>query len=379
MALNKPFSLLIKPAGPDCNLQCEYCFYRSRLALFPATTVHRMTIPMLEKLISSYMATSQPVYAFAWQGGEPLLMGLEFFQQVTHLQARYGRTGAAVQNSLQTNGALITDKLAEHFASYHFLAGISLDGPPSIHDRYRVNSAGDGSFSAVWRGIECLRRHNVDFNILTLVTQANIRRAAEVYRYLCDEGFMFQQYIPCVETDARGKVLPFSIDGESWGEFLCRMYDLWIKHDTRRVSVRLFDSILNLMVDQRYTDCQIRLACDTYFVVEHNGDVYPCDFFVEPRWRLGNIGNLSWHGLRVLPLYRQFSRRKGNHNEACKACKWRRFCQGDCPKFRLSTENDTRQISHLCQGWQMFYEHTYAGFKQLADQIRRERPTCATR
>ena len=379
MTPTQPFSLLIKPAGPDCNLQCRYCFYRSRLALFPETPVHRMAAPVLEKLISSYMATSQPVYAFAWQGGEPLLMGLEFFQTVTRLQRQYGRPGAMVQNSLQTNGMLITDKLAEHFAQYHFLLGVSLDGPQSVHDLYRVNATGVGSFSAVWRGIECLRRHNVDFNILTLVTQANVRRGPEVYRYLCDQGFVFQQYIPCLETDAHGAVLPFSIDGESWGEFLCQVYDLWVRHDTRRVSVRLFDSILNLMVDQRYTDCQMRPTCDTYFVVEHTGDVYPCDFFVEPQWHLGNIANLSWRGLRALPLYHQFSRLKSNRNEACATCKWQRFCLGDCPKHRVGPGNDPRQISRLCPGWQMFYAHAYSGFQQLADQIRKERLTYATR
>lgn len=330
-------------------------------------------MPVLEKLVSGYMATDQSVYAFAWQGGEPLLMGLDFFRSVADRQGRYGRPGAAVQNSLQTNGLLITDDLAEHFARHRFLLGVSLDGPEPVHDRYRVNAAGAGSFSAVWRGIECLRRHAVDFNILTLVTPANVRRGPEVYRYLCEQGLWFHQYIPCMETDEHGTVLPYSITGEAWGEFLCQVYDLWVKHDTRRVSIRLFDSILNLMVDNRYADCQMRPACDTYVVVEHNGDIFPCDFFVEPQWRLGNIAATSWPDLFALPVYQQFIGQKRDWNTACSICEWRRFCAGDCLKHRRVTGGDPRQISRLCRGWKLFYAHAYSGFQRLADQIRRER------
>ena len=343
------------------------------MALFPATRVHRMSAAILEKLVSGYMATDQACYAFAWQGGEPLLMGLDFFRQVTDLQNQYGRPGVTVQNSLQTNGILITDVLAKHFLRYRFLLGVSLDGPESMHDMYRVNAAGAGSFSAVWRGIECLRRNNVDFNILTLVTQANIRRGREVYQYLCEHGLLFQQYIPCVEVDAHDELLPYGISGEAWGEFLCAIYDQWIRHDTRRVSIRLFDSILNIMVDNQYVDCAMRPACDTYFVVEHNGDIFPCDFFVEPRWRLGNITTTPWNGLFAGQLQQQFSRRKSNWNAACSACEWRPYCAGDCPKHRPASAGDTRPISRLCQGWKMFYTHAYPGFQRLADQLRKER------
>jgi len=343
------------------------------MALFPATRVHRMSAAILEKLVSGYMATDQSCYAFAWQGGEPLLMGLDFFRRATDFQSQYGRPGVTVQNSLQTNGVLITDDLAKHFLRYRFLLGVSLDGLESIHDMYRVNAAGDGSFSAVWRGIECLRRNNVDFNILTLVTRANIRRGREVYQYLCEHGFLFQQYIPCVEVDAHDELLPYSISGEAWGEFLCKIYDQWIRHDTRRVSIRLFDSILNIMVDNQYVDCTMRPVCDTYFVVEHNGDIFPCDFFVESQWCLGNIATAPWNGLFAGQLHQQFSRRKSNRNAACSVCEWRPYCAGDCPKHRPAPVGDTRPVSRLCRGWKIFYTHVYPGLQRLADQIRKER------
>ncbi|MBI2441542.1 MAG: anaerobic sulfatase maturase [Lentisphaerae bacterium] len=371
--MNKPFSLLIKPAGPDCNLECAYCFYRSRGALFPETPMHRMSMDILEKVIASYMATDQPVYAFAWQGGEPLLMGLDFFQSVIQLQKRFGRNGAVAQNSLQTNGLLITDELAKHFFQYRFLLGVSLDGPESIHNIYRVNAAGAGSFAAVWRGIECLRRQGVDFNILTLVTQANVRQGSAVYGYLRDQGLHFHQYIPCVEADERGALANFSIMGEAWGEFLCAVYDEWIKDDTRRVSVRLFDSILNLLVDGRKVDCTMRAACDTYVVVEHNGAIYPCDFHVDSKWRLGNIRETSWEQVFTQSVYRQFIHQKSEWNETCSVCQWRRLCAGDCLKHRANPAGSPRALSRLCAGWKLFFAHTHRGFEQLADQIRQER------
>lgn len=371
--MNPAFSLLIKPAGPDCNLHCQYCFYRDRMALFPETPVHRMSVPILENLVSGYMATDQTVHAFAWQGGEPLLMGQEFFQRAINLQCQYGHSGTVVQNSLQTNGGLLTDDLAIFFSRHRFLFGISLDGPASVHDRYRVNAAGHGTFNATWRGIECLRRQYVEFNVLTLVTQANVRRGRELYHYFCDQDLRFQQYIPCSDVNAQGAPLPYSISGEAWGEFLCEIYDQWIAHDTHRVSIRLFDSILNLLVDHRYVECSLSPACNAYVVVEHNGDIYPCDFYVESRWRLGNITTIPWNQVLASPLYQQFSRRKSAWNKACAACQWRRYCAGDCLKHRAWPSGDSRQLSRLCQGWKVFYAHTYSGFQRLADQIRRER------
>ncbi|MCX7935700.1 MAG: anaerobic sulfatase maturase, partial [Planctomycetota bacterium] len=334
MNLAPAFSLLIKPAGADCNLRCEYCFYCDRGALYPEVPQHRMSVETLAALISKYMATPQPQYIFGWQGGEPTLMGLEFFQQATALQKRCGRSGAVVGNGLQTNGILIDDALAAHFAAYNFLLGVSLDGPADIHDRYRRNRGGEPTHALVRRGIERLQRHQVEFNILVLVSAANVKRGREVYRYLVNEGFFYHQYIPCVEFDSQGRLQPYAIAGEEWGEFLCAIYDEWRQADTRRVSIRLFDSILGYLVDGARHVCTMGRDCRQYLVVEHNGDVYPCDFFVYADWKLGNVMNAPLHTFFETEKYKQFAYQKAKV-PACRGCSWRSTCHGGCQKYRL--------------------------------------------
>lgn len=369
----KPFTLLVKPASADCNLRCRYCFYLDRSELYPGSLRHRMNHEVLERMISSYMATNQPVYGFGWQGGEPTLMGEGFFKKVTALQSRYGRTGEVVSNGLQTNGTLIDDGLAQHLARYNFLTGISLDGPPEIHDSQRVTIDGRGSHQGVMRGIATLRRNGAEFNILTLVSQANVRQAELIYRYLCAEGFFFQQYIECVEPDESGNLRPYSLRGEEWGEFLCRLFDLWYAHDTRRVSIRMFDSILARLVDGVPNVCNIGTDCRQYLVVEHNGDVYPCDFYVEKDLRLGNVMIDSWEHMLAHPVYKAFGLRKRHWPDECTGCSYRFICAGDCPKNRLCNGLEGGRLSVLCVGWRMFYEHTLERFKSLAEEVRQER------
>lgn len=369
----KPFTLLVKPASADCNLRCTYCFYLDRCGLYPENPRHRMTHAVLERMISSYMSTSQPVYGFGWQGGEPTLMGDGFFEDVTTLQSRYGRPGAVVSNGLQTNGTLIDDSLAQHLARYRFLTGISLDGPAEIHDSQRVTIDGRGSHHDVMRGIATLRRNGADFNILTLVSQANVKQPELIYRYMCDEGFLFQQYIECVEADASGNLRPYSLRGAEWGEFLCRLFDLWFANDTRRVSIRMFDSILARLVDGVPNVCHIGTDCRQYLVVEHNGDVYPCDFYVEKDLRLGNVMTDSWERMLESPVYKAFGLRKRRWPDECTKCSFRYICAGDCPKNRLCSGLDEGRLSVLCAGWQVFYEHTLERFKALAAEIRQER------
>jgi len=366
------FSLLIKPASADCNLQCAYCFYLDRAALYPDTKVHRMADDILEKLIAGYMATDQPQYSFGWQGGEPTLMGTAFFQRVTDFQKKYGQSGVIVANGLQTNAILITDDMASHFARYNFLLGVSLDGPKSVHDMYRKTTGGGGSHSAVMRGIDRLKSHDVEFNILTLVSHANVHQPHEIYNYLCDNGFLHHQYIPCVEFDDSGSAMPYTISGEEWGDFLCGLYDVWIASDTRRVSIRLFDSIVNRLVTGRPSICHMESDCCQYFLVEYNGDVYPCDFFVERRLKLGNIKADNWNRMQGSPLYRRFGMQKKEWNRECSACEWKSLCAGDCLKHRVYAKRDSRTLSRLCPGWKQFYAHTFQGFQRLADNIRGE-------
>jgi uncharacterized protein len=371
---NKPFSLLVKPASADCNLRCEYCFYLDHMGFYAETKRPRMSEDVLETMIRSYMQTRQPQYSFGWQGGEPTLMGADFFRKAIALQKQYGRSGVTVGNGVQTNGVAITDELAKVFGENRFLAGVSLDGPPEIHDRYRVKVSNAGSHADVMRGIEKLKTHGVEFNILILVNNLNVKKPREIYQYMCDHGFLFQQYISCVETNENREVLPFSVQPGEWGEFLCELFDEWYQHDTRRVSIRLFDAILSMMVDGVPTVCHFGRDCRQYFVVEHNGDVYPCDFFVEKSLRLGNVQTDSWYALQQSPVYTAFGQKKCQWNELCDECDYLWLCGGDCLKHRFCNNNGTpTRMSHLCEGWKMFYEHTLPRFRTLAKQVVDER------
>ncbi len=365
-----PFSLLVKPASADCNLRCDYCFYLDRAALYPESRRHRMSDETLEALIKGYMATPQPQYAFAWQGGEPTLMGLEFFERVVELQKKHGAPGASVANHLQTNGLAVDDALARHLARYNFLVGVSLDGPAQRHDRYRRNALGHGSHERVMAGLEALRRHRVKVNILTLVSQANVAHGASTYRYLRDQGYDFHQYIPCVEFDPSGQRLPFALSGPEWGDFLCSVYDEWVKHDAGKVSIRFFDSILYRMVKGGPNICHMGDNCCQYFVVEHNGDVYPCDFFVEPELRLGNIARDSWKSLQGSPIYLDFGARKADRDPGCDTCPYLDYCAADCPKHRIAGGRvEPRAKSVLCQGYMKFFDHALPGLQRLAREI----------
>ncbi len=368
-----PFSLLVKPASADCNLRCAYCFYLEKAALYPAAPLHRISNRVLERLVASYMATDQPAYSFGWQGGEPTLMGLEFFQQVVRLQQKHGRAGSVVANGLQTNATLIDDALARHLARYRFLLGVSLDGPRDLHDAGRLSAAGKGTHERVLRGIGMLRHHGVEFNILTAVQSAHRGRGREVYDYLADSGFLFQQYIPIVEFDPAGRPLPFTIRPEDWGEFLCQVFDRWVRSDPLRVSVRQFDAVLARLLDGVAPVCTMGADCRRYFLVEHNGDIYPCDFFVEPGLRLGNIMDREWADLQACRAWRDFGAVKSCYNAACTGCPFLDLCAGDCPRHRYHGSRDPGRLSWLCAGWRMFYEHSLPGFRRLARLVQRER------
>jgi len=336
-----------------------------------------MSDEVLERTVGTYMATSQPQYGFGWQGGEPTLMGLEFFRKVTETQARFGRRGALVSNGLQTNGTLLDDEFARHLAAYNFLVGISIDGPAEVHDIHRRSAGGAGSHAAVMAGLEALKRNRVEHNVLTLVSSANVRRPAETYRYLRGLGVNFHQYIECVEFDADGRLMPFAVGPEEWGEFLCGIYDEWRDGDTRKVSVRCFDSILTMLVDGCANVCKLGEDCRQYLVVEHNGDVYPCDFFVEPDLKLGNVMTHTWDEMLESPVYRRFGEMKREWNDACEVCEFRSVCAGDCQKNRYYGRRDPRQVSVLCEGWKRFFRHALPGLRELSNEIVRDRELAA--
>ncbi len=367
---NSPFSLLVKPTSSDCNLKCTYCFYLKKSNLYASLKTHRMSDSVLEQLIKKYLSTEQPVYNFGWQGGEPTLMGTHFFKRIIEFQKKHARPGSQIANGLQTNAILITDTLAEHLAHYRFLVGCSLDGLPELHNRYRRYASGSSSHAAVLKGIQILRRHGVEFNILVLVSKANVHKARDVYRYLVEHGFFYHQYIPCVEFDKNGNTLPFSISGEEWGQFLCELFDTWHPRDVYRISIRHFDAILRKMVDNSTTVCSLSKNCCQYFVIEYNGDIYPCDFFVEKDLRIGNINETSWEAALSSPIYRNFGAQKSEVTSECLSCKFIDLCMGDCLKHRRNNGRHPASISYLCKGWKEFFHYSQQPFDSLAQKIK---------
>jgi len=318
-----------------------------------------MSDEVLERIIRTYMETPQPVYGFAFQGGEPTLMGYNFYEKAINFQKKYGRPGSQVANGFQTNGVAITEELAKLFHQYRFLLGVSLDGPPELHNRYRKTRTGKSTHQMVMKGIDLLKKYNVEFNTLTLVTTANVKRAKQVYRYLKNEGFFYHQYIPCVEWNTQHQLEPYAITGEEWGQFMCNIFDEWVKQDIHKVSIRHFDTIIEYLLYGRYNVCQMGKACNTYFVVEANGDIYPCDFFVQSELQLGNIMDTTWEKLLNSEKFNEFSRKKMEYSQACKECDYLLMCNGDCLKFRSFSNWSTPPIlSSLCAGWKQFYKHS---------------------
>ena len=369
----KPFSLLIKPVSASCNLRCEYCFYIDHLDYIKEGDKPVMSDATLEKMISGYMGMALEEYNFNWQGGEPTIPGLKFFERVVELQKQYAPSNAKVSNSLQTNATLIDQPMAEFFVKNNFLLGVSLDGPKANHNKFRLTERGNPTHSKVMQGINHLRRAKTEFNILCLVNSDNVKTPKELYRYYREKGFSFLQFIPCVEYDEKGDLTHYSIDGRQWGEFLCEIFDIWYRKDSRRVSIRHFDSVLNYLVMNRYTQCIMDKDCRQYFVVEYDGGIYPCDFFVKKELELGNIYTSSWEEALISPLYEDFGKRKGQWNSRCNSCKWLQLCHGDCRKMR-GPDNNPSTLSTLCEGWQMFYNHTMERFEKLAQSIKEQKP-----
>ncbi|MFH2052179.1 MAG: anaerobic sulfatase maturase [bacterium] len=359
-----PFSLLVKPAGPDCNLRCSYCFYLEKESLFPGPDPARMSPQVLEAMIRKYMALDQPVYAFCWQGGEPTLMGLPFYRQATALQERYAPAGSVITNSIQTNATGITDALAAHLADYRFLAGCSLDGPQDVHDLHRRGTGGQGSYARVREGLDILMRHGVEVDILAMVTRANVGAPERLYDFFGELGCDRLHFIPCVR-DGSARGAGAAITGEQWGAFLNGIFDRWWARDVGRVAIRLFDAVVAGMAHDRDWLCTLGRDCRQYLVVEHDGTVYPCDFFVEEGLRLGNVTDDSLAMIRAGEAYRRFGETKLTVPEECRSCRHWELCRGDCPVNRPA---DGRSL--LCAGWLRFFDHAGPRLADLARRVR---------
>ena len=369
----KPFSLLIKPAGADCNLRCAYCFYLGRAELYPETKVHRMSDATLTHLVRSYLALPMPTHNFAFQGGEPLLMGLDFYKKLVKLQRRYARPGANIQNCVQSNCTLVTDEMAEFFTKNNFLVGMSVDGPEAVHNERRPDAAGHGSHAAVMRALDRLKAAGTEFNILTLVSQSNVHDPVGTYRYLRDElGTKFMQFIECIEFDSNDNLISYAITADEWADFICAIFDEWYPNDRTKVSVRLFDSIVGKILTGQANSCAMGSSCDEYLVVEHNGDIYPCDFFVRPELKLGNLMEQDWDEILDNPMRKCFACRKCTKNVACKTCPYDFLCEGDCPKNRTGHDasRDPRKLSFLCEAWKRIYDHILPKLREEAEKLR---------
>jgi uncharacterized protein len=362
-------SVLIKPAGPDCNMACAYCFYREKDVLFEGVPVHRMSEAVLEETMRQLLGQPISSISIGWQGGEPTLMGRPFFEKAVELQARFGR-GKTVGNGLQTNGLLLDKPWADFLRRYQFLVGLSLDGPEDVHDRYRRLAGGRPSWRKVVDAAKLLLDAGVAVNALTVVNDLTAGRAREIYEFHRGLGLVHMQFIPCVETDpARpGSAAPFAASGEAFGRFLAEVFDLWLadfREGAPTTFVRFFDSVFYRYVGLEPPECDLAAACGTYLVVEHNGDVFACDFFVEPEWKLGNV--MDGRLVHMLNSARQsrFGARKADLPSACAGCEWLALCRGGCPKDRLRDPSDAG-LNHFCAGFKIFFEHADARLKQLA-------------
>lgn len=390
------FHLLAKPTGAICNLDCTYCFFLSKDALYPGSPFS-MSDNTLEAYIEQLLdAHRTPEVTIAWQGGEPTMMGLDFFRHSVDLAERHKRPGQRLEHTMQTNAVLIDDEWAAFFKENSFLIGVSIDGPKEIHDTYRVNRGGSGTFDQVFKGWSALRRHNVDVNILCTLHSANAGRPLEVYRFFRDElGAEYLQFIPIIER-ATAQTLSFanegwherpggdrplytqsgtlvterSVTGEQYGRFLVEIFEEWVRHDVGKVFVQMFDTTLGAHVG-RYSLCIHAPTCGNALAMEHNGDMYSCDHFVEPDYMIGNIHEKRMIELVASPQQRKFGQDKRDTlPRYCRECPVLFACNGGCPKDRfIETPDGEPGFNYLCAGYKDFFGHTLEPMRTMADLL----------
>ncbi len=389
---------MAKPAGPMCNLRCEYCFYLEKQDMFPKTEGWRMSDEVLENYIRQVIASQKtPEVAFAWQGGEPTLMGIDFFRKVIALQKKYAK-GRRIHNALQTNGTLLDDRWCDFLAEHDFLVGISIDGPAALHDRYRRDRHEAPTHDKVMQGLASLIRNGVEFNTLTVVNRHNSREPMRVYRFLKQIGSRYMQFIPLVERagstqrcgfqnrlapppghgggEDDSMITPWSVRAPDYGTFLCAIFDEWVRSDVGRYYVQIFDIMLGLWAGHGSSLCVFSERCGNAVALEHNGDVFSCDHFVYPKYRLGNLMETPLRDLVDSATQRQFGNDKADALPAmCRNCEMLRFCNGECPKHRfLTTPDGEPGLNYLCAGYQKFFRHIDPYMGIMANLLKKQRP-----
>jgi uncharacterized protein len=370
------FHLLAKPTGAICNLDCTYCFFLSKELLYPGSRF-RMADELLEQYLSQLIEAQAgaPEVIVAWQGGEPTLMGLEFFRRSVELAERYRARGQKIVHTIQTNGTLLDDAWGAFFAENGFLVGLSIDGPARLHDAYRVDKGGKGSFDRVMAGLAVLRRHGVDWNALCTVHAANQDYGREIYRFLTgDCGARYAQFIPIVEHDG-GLVSERSVSPGGYGRFLIDVFEDWVRRDIGEVYVQMFDVALANWYGQAPGLCVHSETCGLALALEHNGDVYSCDHYVDPAYRLGNIAESRLLDLVVLPRQKEFGQAKRDSlPQYCLDCEVRFACHGGCPKDRFAVTPDGQAgLHYLCPSYKAFFGHIEPVMRQMCDLLKADR------
>jgi uncharacterized protein len=407
----RPFHVMTKPIGPICNLDCKYCFYLEKEALYNGERKWQMSDDVLEQYIRQYIK-SQPgdQISFAWQGGEPTLLGVRFFRRVIELQQRHAE-GRRIDNAFQTNGTLLDDEWGEFLKKHNFLVGLSVDGPPELHDAYRVGKQGNPSSDGVLRGLAILKKHGVDFNTLTVVNRKNSQHPLKVYNYLKEIGSGFLQFIPLVERDAtddapfkdeglwlqgppdvdggeryKAPVTDWSVRSRDYGTFLATIFDEWIRKDVGETFVQMFDvalgNWLTKLTGQRQASlCVFSETCGTALAVEHNGDVYSCDHYVYPRYKLGNVMQTPLTELVESPFQKKFGLDKRDQlPRQCRECEVRHACHGECPKHRfMHTADGEDGLNYLCGGYRPFFNHIDPAMRTMAELLATRRPPAMVR
>ena len=388
-----PFMVMAKPAGAACNLACSYCFYLGKESLYPQSRHFRMPDEVLESFIRQYIQSQPtPEISFAWQGGEPTLLGVEFFRKAVELQQRYAPPGKKIVNALQTNATRLTDEWCQFFKAHNFLLGVSLDGDAAVHDRYRQDRAGRPTHQAVMDGLGLLKKHGVEFNLLTVVSRANASRPKEVYRFLKEHGSGFLQFIPLVERDAQGgafamppgptrsgeasRVSRASVPPETWGDFLIGVFDEWVRQDVGRVFVQYFDCLLGAWMGLPASLCVFAATCGRALALEHNGDLYACDHYVYPEYLLGNIQETPLVDLARAEAQERFGRfKEAALPRHCRECDVLFACHGECPKHRFAvTPQGEPGLNFLCPGLKRFLHHIDPAMRTMAALVKEHRP-----
>ena len=369
----RSFDIMAKPVCGVCNLSCRYCYYTAKPGdLYPAVKRFMMSDGVLDAYTRQYIEAMPDRCQFGWQGGEPLLAGVDFFRRALDLQQQHRCGEQVITNGLQTNATLLDEQWCELLGEHEFLVGVSLDGPPQWHDAYRKDRAGNPTFGRAWAGLEMLARHGVQFNVLATLNSVNAPHGADIYRFFVNRGIRYLQFIPILERNADGTPTDYSCTPEQFGRFYLEVFEQWAARDVGRVSERFIDSLLHQMVLGISSMCCYRPRCASAFVLEYNGDLYACDHFVYRQWKIGNIMHRPLAELVTDPQLADFAALKDPPPENCRDCEYLEFCHGGCPKHHMPIGTDPKRVNYFCEGYKMFFREALPQLRRIAEHLKQD-------